>query len=292
MAHPPIPLSGDLRFPGNGLPPRPDADLANLTPWSRMIRGQPLGQKGNLYYDASEDVPQLQPVTLLDVQGDDCDACPIAVTLHGRYAIPNATIDINVQGMTGELDNANIGTGNYPGTLLPINWPPIVAIVEWGCGGTRAVAYVDWKQGATINVPASFLRVHAMVPPDAINAPGTTGVYTVGAFAAYGQPRNHNATRTIFLGSVDGGGAVSSGVFAVPPFANRATVLAFDPAGAVTVATLQFWRSPDGTVNAGNYLETGNVPGGFRVPNGAAYFSVISGMAAAAPFAVCFELSI
>lgn len=290
-----IPLYDALKYPGHGMGPREESLLEPLSSWARLVEyGGALGGKGNLLYDSADNAEQTSPVDLLDVQGSDRDACPLVVTLGGPYAIPRRVSDlpIDLQNQTGELDNLSVGDDNYPGTAAPIIWPPFVAIVEWGVGGARSRAYVDWREGATISVPASWLRVHALVPPDgAANAPGTTGLYTLAAFAAPGWARSRNAQRTIYLGSVNAG--ASSAVFAVPPFAETATVLALDPAGNITAGTIQFWQSPDGvTGNVGNYLQSGNTPGQFPIPNGAAYFSVLSGMGGAVPFAVCFGLSI
>lgn len=285
------PLSGDLRYPGHGMPPRAQDELEALSAWSRLCEGGALGKKGNVVYDAAG--PSQETITMIDVQGSDRDACPLIVTLAGPYAVPRAAADypLDLQNMTGELDNANVGTGNYPGTAGPIVWPPFVAIVEWGVGGTRAVAYVDWREGATIGVPASFLRVTPIIPPDALaNAPGTSGVYTLSAFASPGFPRSRNAQRTVFLGVINAN--AESNVFAVPPFAERATLIGLDPTAEVTSGSIQFWRSPDGTSPAGAFFQSGNQPIGFPVPNGAAYFTITSGVAGNIAFAVCFDLSI
>ncbi len=294
------PLLDGMRFPGHGMPERETDSVESLSPWARLSRGQSLGSKVNINYSAAADGPQASQNAIFELRGEhrDLDACQLSVTLLSPSVIPNevANIGIDIAGATGELDAANVGAENFPGTVAPIAWPPIVACIRWGVGGARATALVDFVNGTVVNVPASALDVWAIVPPDAVNAPGTSGIYTLSAFVSPGVPRPGNAQRTVFVGELEL--AEESDIFVVPAFAKRVTVIGCDPvttpgvAPAVTVAYLRFWQSPDGTNNVGNFLVSGNVPASFNVPNGGMYFSVVSGMSTDAPFAAIFDLTI
>ena len=289
------PLYDDIKYPGNGYPIREMDRLEPLSPWGRMMRGQALGKKTILNYDATSIVDQPAPVNLFDLRGLDIDACQLQVTLNSPLAIPRAEADlgIDIQNQTGEFTSQTVGSADYPGELDPIAWPPIVAILRWGVQGARAEAVVDFVNGTVINVPCSSIDVFAAIPPDAIHAPGTSGAYVVSAFVGPGRPRDGNAQRTIYLGQIANGD--ESDVFVVPAFAKRATLIGCDSSGgvpAVTVGYLRFWQRPDGARNVGNYIVSGNQPGPFNVPNAGAYFTVVSQMSVTALYAVCFELAI
>lgn len=289
-----IPLYDDLEYPGHGMPPRADAGN-DFSPWARLAKGQGFGKKVNILYDASEELDQPAPVPILELRGSDLDACQIQITLTSPKAIPRAIADlgINLQNQTGEFDNRSIGADVYPGTAGPIIWPPFVARIKWGVGGAFAEALVDFVNGTVINVPASAIDVSIAIPPDAINQPGTSGAYTLSAFAGPGLPRSGNAQRTMFVGSLATG--AESDIFAVPAFAKRVTVLSCDPTAgtpAVNVSYLRFWQAPDGTSCVGNYIITGNVPDSFAVPNAAQYFSIVSGVSPTQRFNAVFDLSI
>lgn len=290
------PLYDVPEFPGVGLPPRAEALETPLQAWARLCKGQTIGHKANLFYDASiDDAIQLAGNDCLEIGGEDIDATQLQITLCPPAAIPReaADLDLNFQHQTGELDNANVGAANYPGDVTPIAWPPITARIEYGTGGTRAVVYADFVNGTSVNITASWVRVTAVVMPDAIHAPGTTGLYTLAAFASPGWPRNGNAQRTIYVGTIPEANDESA-IFPVPPFAKKGTVIGCDTGSppAVTVAYIQFWQSPDGTKNVGNYLVNGNQPIEFNVPNGGAYFSIVSAMSSPTLFAALFDLAV
>lgn len=291
-----IPLHDELEFPGQNLPERVQNLERPLAPWFRLAMNQGLGKKSNIDYNAEHVGPQPAPVDILQIEGSDLDACQLQVTLGSPLAIPRKQSDLaglNLQNQTGEFSASQIGLGDYPGTVLPIVWPPFIAIVEWGIGGARTRAYVDFVAGATINLTASFLRVTAAVAPDAIHVPGNTGLYTLSAFVGPGFPRPGSAQRTIYAGTLDVND--ESSVLVVPPFAKRATVIGCDESTSppqLTSASLQFWQSPNGTKNVGNYFATGNQPGSFNVPNAGNYFTVVGGVTGPTLYAVVFELSI
>ena len=299
------PLSEEMQTPGHGLPERPDAGMANLQPFSRLTRGQALGKKSILAYNAATVTGQGSMTTILSIggqEGSDLDACQMQITLSQPRVVKQAFAgigDFNQQNLSGSYDNTGIGTANFPGTAAPIAWPPITAIIEWGLGGTSHVAYVDFVQGATINVTASWVRVHAAVAPDAQYAAGSSGYYELAANVGPGWPKPGIAQRTVFMPAI--APSAESGVFATPPFAHAAIVLSRDPEAVgtgipeLTAAYLRFWQGPTGVAvggNVGNYYQSGNQPIDFPVPNAGAYFSVQSQLAASTKFAVCFQLAI
>lgn len=304
-------LDDGFVYPGHGLPLGPGNDKSFLQAWARLVRGQAIGKKEILAYNADTDARQSSMTTILTIggqDGSDLDACQLTVTLAQPRVIKAAFAGGGVigsgqtaqQNASGSYANVDVGTANFPGAGAPIAWVPITAIIEWGLGGTRHTAYVDYSQGVVINLTASWVRVHAAVALDAVdNAAGTSALYELAAFAGPGWTQRGAAQRTVFLGTIDAG--VEGGVFAVPPFARRATVISMDPeavgtaAPALTTAYLRFWQGPTGVAaggNVGNYFQAGNAIPGFDVPNGAAYFSVQSGMSINTKFAVIFELSI
>ena len=292
-----VPMFDSFRYPGAGLPRRRE-DLASSIPgWSRLARGAPLGQKTNLFYDPEVAEEQFSPVqiSLPGDQGSDLDACQLQITLAPPRAIPRDARDlpIDIQGMTGEFDNAAMGAyGDYPGTTpaAVLAWPPFIYIVEWGVGGTRVKAEIDAVNGACVNVTASWVRVYAAAALDGVTAaPGTKGVYTLAAFIGPGYPRTGSAQRTVFLGDVASQG--SSDVFAVPALAKDVTVLA-NEVDAASVAYINFFQDSAGLLPVATYLVTGNQPGPFRVPNAGQYFTIQNGLGVTAGFSALFELSI
>ncbi len=86
-------------------------------------------------------------------------------------------------------------------------------------------------------------------------------------------------------------------MFPIPRFAKSATVVGCDPGAtpSVSVATLRLWQSADGLAganNVGNFICAGNQPTSFDLPAGAAYASVINGMAVSSRFSIVYNLAI
>lgn len=291
---PVYPLFDGLVFPGSGMPDRVDDRLEGATAsrWGRLAQGQALGKKAVMAYNAEIDTAQIAPVPFFDFGGSDHDAEQMQIVIDSPRVIWRTFASLageNLQNLSGEYANYEAPTGNFPGTAAPIAWPSITCMLEWGTN-TRTRAIVDMVNGAKVNLSASWVRAFAVIPPDTHNAPGTSAAYVLNAFASPGWPGPSSATRTIQLGTVVAGDA--SGVFVIPPFAKRATLIGFSTASPpeITTGYLQFWQSPDGSNNVGNYFISGNQPGPFLVPNGAAYVSIVSGMAADTKFAVLFDL--
>jgi len=295
------PLSGDPRVPDVNAISRAKEDRASLSAWGRLCRGQGLGKKSVLAYnaDAAEGARQRSQVNILQVSGDDMDAQHLTLTIAPPLVIPQPFTQALIakqQNVTGEQDNQQITSGNFPGIGFPIAWPPFNVVIEWGIGGNSFTAEVDFTNGTTVNLPGvAFVRAYAVADPDRLQ--GTSALYTLFATIGPGMARPGSAQKTVFYGNV--ASAEESTVFPIPKFAKRAIVVGWSNAAApnvpVTVATLRFWQSPTGQAsgtNVGNFVATGNQPIGFDVPGGAYYASLVNGMSSPARFAIVYELSI
>jgi hypothetical protein len=292
------PLYGGLRFPGHGYQQRPGEDRPALSAWARLARGGALGKSANLIFNAGRVGPQPSPVSILQIEGDDADAQQLVVTLGQPMVVPEAFttgLEFNLQNLTTTKDNRQIQDQvNFPGLLTRIQWPPAVAVIEWGVGGSSNAAEVDFVNGATVAVVATYLRIKGAFDERlGSGVSGTSAAYTLFAQVGPGLARTR-AQRTIYAGRIPS--LTEGAVFSVPKFAKRAYVVGCDEAAApntaMTVATLRFWQSSDKTNNVGNFFIAGNQPFSCPIPNAAAYASVASGMATESLFSVVFELSI
>lgn len=296
----PGPLMGDPRFPGAGYQPRRGEDRPAGSAWGRLCRGGSIGKKANLLYNASSLRAQ-KSEEILRVTGDDADAQQITLTLAPPLVVTRLFTSLlrsNPSGATGEKDNAGVAGETFPGTAGPTVWPPIEAVIVWGVGGTNTTAVVDIVNGASVNLVASYVQVYAQVPDlTRANLSPTSAVYVVAAFVGPGFPRPGSAQSTTQIGNV--ASLAESGVFAIPKFARTAYVIGCDPQAGpsvnASVGTIRFWQSSDGVAggnNVGNFICTGAQPSGFDVPAGAAYASVLSGMASTARFLIVYNLAI
>ena len=287
-------LDGDLRYPGHGYPERPDprAPQAPDTAWGRLAAGQPLGKRAVAQYLNTESKSQPSPVSILQVQGRDADALNLTVTLSPPLVIPQALAQLptDLQAASGEIGNAELlAAGNFPGTGFPFVWAPVHYELTWGIGGASEQVDVDAINGCTVNLCASFLRVRAVIESE---LGGTSAAYVLSAFVGPGWTRPGSAQRTIFD---DVPAGLETTTHEVPRFAKRVTLFSCDSGASpeLTDLTLRFWRRADKSLNnLGNVLVTGNQPPTFHVPNGAAYFSILSGMAADHLVGAIFDLSI
>lgn len=286
------PLYGGPDYPGHGYPPRRGDDRPAGSAWGRLCRGGALGKKASLVYDADATVPHLS-LPILQLNGDDADAQQVVVTLStpGVVAQPfTSLLRFNAQNLSGSQDNAQVTTGNFPGDGAPISWPPIEAVIEWGVGGHSSKAVVDFVNGATVGLTASWLRVSAVVTNDP-GVSGTRGVYEIAAFVGPGYARG-GAQRTKYMDSVNAG--AESARFPVPSFAKRAYVVGRVEGATppVTAATLRLWQSPSGTGNVGNFVFSGADHRPCDVPAGSAYASVVNQMGVTAKFCIVYDLAI
>jgi hypothetical protein len=251
-----------------------------------------------VYNAGARATQQNAPVSILRVQGDDMDAQHLTLTLAPPLVVPLAFSPLLVaragaQNITGEQDNLNIvSRGNFPGTLAPIAWPPLEAIIEWGVGGTAAMVAVDFLNGATVNLVASSLEVHAAVSAAPIDIAGTSAAYVLRAFVGPGFARPGVAQKTVYMNQIAAGAETTASP--VPRFARSAYVVGSDSSAtpAMTLVTLRLWQSPNRSGNVGNFVIAGNQPMPFDLPNGAAYASVLNGMCAQSRFSIVYNLAI
>lgn len=291
----PRPLTDGLVFPGHAYPWR-ESDLregAKATSWARLTQGQPTGGRAVILYDNTVTEPQIAGTPFFDLGGDDHDAVQMQIVIDSPRVIWRSFVSLAgepVQNLSGEYDNLEIDTGvNFPGTLAPIRWPPLSALIEFGTL-TKTRMLVDIINGARVNVTASAVRAWAVITADAAAQPGTSAAYAVRAFATPGWPTRQVAQRTVWLGSVNDGAA--SSIFAVPERAREVTVIGTSIAlpPAVTVGYVRFYQDPAGAHGAGSFIVNGNQPTPFLIPNSAAYFDVVNGSGAALDLAALFPL--
>ena len=295
----PGPLSGQSVYPGHGLPPRRGEDRPGLSPFGRLVRGQPLGKRSVLIYSADRaGRPQPSAVTILKVEGDDMDAQPVCVTIAPPMVIPlpfsQSMILGATQNLTGEQTNLE-NRGDFPGTEppRPVVWPPFDVVVEWGVGGASTRMSVDVINGVVVpNLAASWIRVHAVAPAETAIG-GTSAAYVIYAFVGPG-PAVGSSQRTVWAGPLQTGeesGATKIPVFARRVYAAGANVGSPAPAAAITAATIRLWQDAGRTQPVANYVISGSQPLPFEVPNGAMYASIVNNMSVAARFGIIYSLS-
>jgi hypothetical protein len=285
-------------YPGNGLPPRPGEDRPGLSPFGRLAMGQTLGKSTILIYDHRTSDVQPSMNDMISIEGDDLDACQLSVTLHPPRVIPICFDDItgrlDQQNLTGEQSNSDVVVCDFPGTKEPIRWPPLEALIEFGVGGVSTKVVVDYVNGVTFAIPASFLRVSALVSQskDCGDIFGTSAAYYLAAHVGPGYARSH-AQRTIFAGAVDDGH--DSDVFDVPRFAKTATLIGcrtrHHKKPVLTIGWIRFWQDPKGEHCVGNIFVSDH-PTRVEVPNAAQYFSVFNESCHEMKMSVVFELAL
>lgn len=291
-------LYGDPIYPGNGYPPRPGEDRPGLSPFGRLAKGQTLGKSSILVYNHRLDDVQHAPVDMITVEGDDLDSWQLVLTLHPPRVIPlpfhvvQARLD--QQNLTGEQTNSEVTVENFPGTTHAVKWPPLEAKLEFGTGGVAATAIVDYTNGVTLTVQASYLRVSALVSQTrkSGDVDGTSAAYYLAAHVGPGFAESH-AQRTIFVGVV--ANQVESYVMEVPKFAKLATLIGtvagpFGTAPVPTVGWIRFYQSPNGHNPVADFPVTGQTH--VEVPNTAQYFNVLNQSGQPMKMAVVYELSL
>lgn len=288
------PLEDGVVFPGHGIAFREAQRRlgAKATNWARLTQSQPTGGRAVILYDNTVTEPQIAGTPFLDLGGADDDATQMQIVIDAPRVIERSFVSLQgepIQLLTGEYDNIEIGSGDFPGLLDPIRWPPLSVLIEWGTL-TRTRMLVDMINGCRVNVTASAVRAWAVITDDAANNPGTSAAYAVRAFATPGWPTQQVAQRTVWLGTVVNNDA--SEIFPIPLRARQATVVGTSITNppAVTVAYIRFYQDPAGAHGAGTFLINANQPIPFPIPNGAAYFDVINSSGADVDMAALFPL--
>src|SRR5574341_325892 len=283
-------------YPGNGLPPRPGEDRPGLSPFGRLAMGKTLGTSSILFYDHRDAGIQPSLTDMIVVEGDDLDATQLSLTLHPPRVIPLPFCDfrLNQQNLTGEQTNAEITNCDFPGTKDPIRWPPLEALIEFGVGGVATEVVVDYLNGVTLSVTASFLRVRALVTQskDCGDIFGTSALYRLAAHVGPGFAESH-AQRTIFVGDVDDGG--ESDVFDVPRFSKVAVLIGCrareHKSPTLTIGWIRFWQDPKGEHCVGDFFVSDH-QSRVEVPNAALYFSIHNESGHKMKMSVIFELAL
>lgn len=294
----PGPLSGEMIYPNNGYPPRPGEDRPGLSPFGRLAMGQTLGKSSILVFRAEEEGVQDAPVDMITVEGDDLDAQQLIVTLHPPRVISlpfeEVLARLDQQNLTGEQNNAEVTICNFPGTKRPIRWPPLEALIEFGVGGVNTQVVVDYTNGVTLTVQASYLRAQALISQNRGNSgiSGTSAAYWLAAHVGPGFAETH-AQRTIFVGDVDN--LHESDIFDVPRFAKIATLVGarrhHTHHPVLTVGWIRFFQSPDGADPVGDFFVSSHAEK-VEVPNGGQYFSVLNESGHEMKMSVIFELAL
>lgn len=285
-------------YPGHGYPARPGEDRPGLSPFGRLAMGQTLGKSAILIYDSETPQLQAEGVNLFTLEGDDLDAQQLMITLHPPRVIPipfaEALDRLDRQNLTGEQTNAEVTAGHFPGTKHHMRWPPLEALIEFGVGGVSTQVVVDFINGITITVQASYLRAHVQVSQSRQSGDifGTSAAYYLAAHVGPGFAESH-AQRTIFAGAVDDGR--ESDVFDVPKFAKVATLVGRrdpdHPVPTLTVGWIRFWQSPHGEHGVADFFVSGPDVR-VEVPNAAQYFSVLNQSGHRMKMSVIFELAL
>jgi hypothetical protein len=289
----PRPLQTGPIYPGNGLPPRPGEDRPGLSPFGRLAMGQNLGTSSVLVYDHHVDEVQDAKVDMIVIEGDDLDACQLILTLHPPRVIPlpfdvvRARLD--QQNLTGEQTNAEVNGDDFPGTDHPIRWPPLEAVIEFGTGGVSTKVIVDYMNGVTLSVVASYLRVQALVTQSHVSGDieGTSAAYRLAANVGPGFAEAH-VQRTIFDKD-------ASHVLDVPRFGKIATLIGtrshHRDHPRLTIGWIRFFQDPDGHHGVGDFFVSDSQQR-VEVPNGGMYFSVFNESGHEMKMAVIFELAL
>lgn len=293
-----VPLHVEPLFPGNGLPARPGEDRPGLSPFGRLAMGQLLGKSSILIYDRHADGVQQAPVDMISIEGDDLDAQQLILTLHPPRVIPlcfdEVAIRLAQQNLTGEQTNAEVTSCDFPGTDEPIRWPPLEALIEFGVGGVSTQVVVDFMNGVTLSVSASFLRVSAIVTQSRHCGDifGTSAAYYLAAHAGPGFAESH-AQRTVFVGHVDDHD--ESDVLDVPRLAKIATLIGcrkhHHRSPTLTIGWIRFWQDPKGEHCVGDFFVSDHQCR-VEVPNAAQYFSVFNESGHKMKMSVIFELAL
>lgn len=291
------PLSTIPLFPNNGVPARPGEDRPGLSPFGRLAMGANLGTRSILIYDGDSRDVQSAATDMIGLEGDDLDSQQLILTLHPPRVIPlcfgEVSQRLDQQNLTGEQSNGEISPSDFPGTHDSMQWPPLEAAIEFGTGGVNTKVVVDYLNGVTLALEASFLRVQALVTQtrEINHIFGTSAAYYLAAHVGPGFAESH-ARRTIYVERL--GNCEESEPFDVPRFGKTATLVGFHrhhkKVPQITTGWIRFWQSPDRTNGVGDFFFAQSQP--VAVPNGAQYFTVLNTSGSPLRTSVVFELAL
>lgn len=261
--------------------------------WSRLSRGQTLGKRVVVQMVPAQGEIVAAPVNMLTV-GNESDetAMNLGLTLHPPEIITiPGTLPDNIQSASGEQDNiARLGDG---GT----NWPLMQALVEWGIGGVQGQATVDFVNGATMNLQASWVRVGAIIINDGFL---TRGVMVVRAQLGPSHSAPSRAQTTVLMDDIVAHGLIGN-IFPIPRYAKDVNILLNNIAAAVQPDfDIIFFRGPNVAAPlAGRAIYSSAASGVFRygepcpIPDGAFYYAIRNTQAAqGATYRAVFNLAI
>jgi hypothetical protein len=176
-------------------------------------------------------------------------------------------------------------------------WPPFEASIEYGVGGVNTKnVMVDFTNGATVSIVASYVRVFAVIT-QANFAGGTNAAYTLSAHLGPGVSDTH-AQRTIFMGDVPD--ESFSDIFAVPLYAKSVVPYAANnhPAPLNIPIVVTGWiRFLGGTLGilgppvTADFFFNSNNPIPIPIPNQSFYFEIYNESGTNLDFGAIFNLA-
>ncbi len=187
--------------------------------WEALSAGRTVGRTIDLAAGATQFA---STQAILEVSAKDNHALQLGVCI----APPN----LNIGGNTQPVSNVEFGfiaqMAPAPLAATAIRFPLSQAVIEWGMGGSRCVAYVDINNGCAVNLMATqFVRVSVQL----LTAPVPASLIRYSAFVGPGLPRS--GARKSF--AVASGVGVETTAFAIPPFASKVMMMGSEAAGTI-----------------------------------------------------------
>ena len=279
--------------------------------WKALTSGKTIGKSVNVAVPTNNGVAQqLPPNNLFEVGGANNNAMQLCITLGQPLIIPSFQLPGGVippdQGDVLAATNARTNIDILTLPFQNVTWIPTIAILEWGCGGVNFKAEVDWVNGTTINISASWVRLSAQI--DVVNNEifgfSDAIMQLQGFVSPGGIQKGSGAQRTIDIGIVFHGPPApgvfgASGfpgrgfgpnqpvvgstypvpIFPIPAMARTVVIMAVTPTLALLFsnqdwsAQVLFYRATSGDIIGASRFSNNNrdpVP----IPNGAQFFSV------------------
>jgi hypothetical protein len=277
---------------------------AAIQGWRALVMGKTIGKRVNIAIPTGE-TQRTQSFNLFEIGGaSNNDAIQMCITLINPKFIPVSKLpggvippdNTFINNATGErsnleflLDDFNVG---FPG------WVPAVALIEWGIGGVQGSAEVDWVNGTTINITASWVRISAFIDQAQTFIGIASGIVCCQAFVGPGGIfRGIAAQRSVVTGPIrqadsaipvagfpftgfgPNADTYPTPMFPIPNMAKDGTVsaiisnLGFNRSvNDFDLQLLYFASTSQAVVGAARF--TNNIRAPALVPNGAAYFTV------------------